>query len=72
MLYDFVGTEKLNNREMEERLVGIGKKYGLGWFKGRDGEIHCGVDEEELTGNYKHGRDKKKEGLPWSTNWQDY
>ncbi|CAD6447323.1 ebe364ee-83dc-4e6b-86d9-11974cea1879-CDS [Sclerotinia trifoliorum] len=72
MLYDFVGTEKLNNREMEERLVGIGKSYGLGWFKGRDGEMHCGVDEEELSGGYLHGRDKKAEGLPWSSNWQDY
>ncbi|KAF7874184.1 hypothetical protein EAF04_002856 [Stromatinia cepivora] len=72
MLYDFVGTEKLNNREMEERLVGIGKQYGLGWFKGRDGEMHCGVDEEELSGNYLHGRDKKAESLPWTSNWQDY
>ncbi|KAJ8062296.1 hypothetical protein OCU04_008842 [Sclerotinia nivalis] len=72
MLYDFVGTEKLNNREMEERLVGIGKQYGLGWFKGRDGEMHCGVDEEELSGGYLHGRDKKAEGLPWTSNWQDY
>ncbi|KAA8564827.1 hypothetical protein EYC84_010598 [Monilinia fructicola] len=72
MLYDFVGTEKLNNREMEEKLVRIGKRYGLGWFKGRDGEVHCGVDEEELTSCYKHGQNEKAVGMPWSTNWQDY
>ncbi|KAM0148057.1 hypothetical protein ACHAQE_007396 [Botrytis cinerea] len=72
MLYDFVGTEKLNNREMEERLVGIGKKYGLGWFKGRDGEMHCGVDEEELSARYLHGQNKKAESEPWRGNWQDY
>ncbi|KAI9643801.1 hypothetical protein NHQ30_007151 [Ciborinia camelliae] len=72
MLYDFVGTEKLNNREMEEKLVRIGKQYGLGWFKGRDGEMHCGVDEEELSSCYKHGQNKKAASMPWSTNWQDY
>ncbi|QSZ33039.1 hypothetical protein DSL72_002624 [Monilinia vaccinii-corymbosi] len=72
MLYDFVGTEKLDNAQMEERLVGLGKRYGLGWFKGRDGEMHCGVDEEELTGWYRHGRNEKAVGMPWSTNWQDY
>ncbi|TVY35673.1 hypothetical protein LSUB1_G006219, partial [Lachnellula subtilissima] len=48
MLYDFVGTEGMDNDSMVTRLVGIGKSYGLGWFTGRDGEMHCGVDEEEL------------------------
>jgi hypothetical protein len=72
MLYDFVGTEKMNNDEMVERLAKIGKKYGLGWFTGRDGEVHCGVDEEELLSNYKHGDDARKASMPWTTNWQDY
>jgi len=72
MLYDFVGTEKLNNDDMVERLVGIGKTYGLGWFTGRDGEMHCGVDEEELASNYKHGDDARKATMPWTTNWSDY
>ncbi|ESZ92618.1 hypothetical protein SBOR_6990 [Sclerotinia borealis F-4128] len=72
MLYDFVGTEKLTNREMEDKLMGIGKRYGLGWFKGRDGEMHCGVDEEELSSCYKHGQNEKAASMPWSTNWQDY
>ncbi|KAH9906607.1 hypothetical protein F4778DRAFT_587355 [Xylariomycetidae sp. FL2044] len=46
-----------------------GKTYGLGWFVGRDGLTHCGVDEEELTGNYKHGIDYSKGNNPWSTEW---
>jgi hypothetical protein len=72
MLYDFVGTEKMNNDEMVKRLVGIGKMYGLGWFVGRDGEMHCGVDEEELVANYKHGDDQRKASMPWTTNWDTY
>lgn len=72
MLYDFVGTEKMNNDEMVTRIVGIGKTYGLGWFCGRDGMMHCGVDEEELVGNYKHGDDARKASMPWTTNWADY
>ncbi|TVY81421.1 hypothetical protein LSUE1_G005498 [Lachnellula suecica] len=72
MLYDFVGTEKMNNDEMVKRLVGIGKTYGLGWFTGRDGEMHCGVDEEELVSGYKHGEDSKKANMPWNSNWQSF
>jgi len=72
MLYDFVGTEKKNNDEMVKHLVGIKKTYGLGWFAGRDGEMHCGVDEEELVSNYKHGQDASKASMPWTTNWTDY
>jgi len=72
MLYDFVGTEKMNNAQMVHRLRGIGKTYGLGWFTGRDGEMHCGVDEEELASNYKHGDDARKASQPWSTNWDNY
>lgn len=72
MLYDFVGTEKKNNDEMVRHLVGIKKTYGLGWFAGRDGEMHCGVDEEELVSSYKHGEDASKASMPWDTNWTDY
>ncbi|KAK5304491.1 hypothetical protein LTR99_004948 [Exophiala xenobiotica] len=46
MLTDFIGTERLNNEVMETRLRNIGKRYALGWFKGRDGQIHCAIDEE--------------------------
>ncbi|KAI1167778.1 hypothetical protein F5B18DRAFT_601306 [Nemania serpens] len=72
MLYDFVDTTKLTNAEMRARLGDIGKTYGLGWFKGRDGQTHCGVDEEELTGNYKHGIDYSQGNMPWLTNWQTF
>ncbi|GAP83153.1 hypothetical protein SAMD00023353_0401580 [Rosellinia necatrix] len=72
MLYDFVGTSKLTNSEMRERLDNIGKTYGLGWFGGRDGQTHCGVDEEELMGSYKHGVDLSKGNMPWLTDWQTF
>ncbi|KAF8863632.1 hypothetical protein BDZ45DRAFT_583619 [Acephala macrosclerotiorum] len=72
MLYDFVGTEKMNNDEMVQRLGEVGKMYGLGWFIGRDGEMHCGVDEEELVRDYKHGEDSRKASQPWNTNWENY
>ncbi|KUJ18178.1 uncharacterized protein LY89DRAFT_583145 [Mollisia scopiformis] len=72
MLYDFVGTEKMNNDEMVQKLASVGKKYGLGWFVGRDGEVHCGVDEEELVVGYKHGDDARKASQPWNTQWENY
>lgn len=72
MLYDFVGTEKMNNDEMVKRLGGLGKKYGLGWFVGRDGDVHCGVDEEELVSGYKHGDDARKASQPWNEDWERY
>ncbi|ORY65394.1 uncharacterized protein BCR38DRAFT_457560 [Pseudomassariella vexata] len=72
MLYDFVGTAKFSNAEMVRKLEGIGKTYGLGWFEGRDGQTHCGVDEEELTGSYKHGIDYSQGNKPWDTEWQTF
>ncbi|KAK8098462.1 uncharacterized protein PG998_013948 [Apiospora kogelbergensis] len=70
MLYDFVGTAKFTNAQMAQRLEGLGKTYGLGWFEGRDGQTHCGVDEEELTGSYKHGIDYSRGNKPWDREWQ--
>ncbi|KAI0538202.1 hypothetical protein GGR58DRAFT_469243 [Xylaria digitata] len=72
MLYDFVGTSKLTNVQMREKLDGLGKTYGLGWFYGRDGQTHCGIDEEELTGNYKHGVNYAQGNMPWLTDWQNF
>jgi hypothetical protein len=65
MLYDFVDTETMNNKQMEERLKALGKKYGLGWFKGRDGKPHCGIDEEELLSRYVHGKSYLLAIGPW-------
>jgi hypothetical protein len=72
MLYDFVGTAKLSHAEMVRRLEGLGKTYGLGWFQGRDGQSHCGVDEEELLSGYKVGYDYSRATKPWEeaeVNW---
>ncbi|KAK7749166.1 hypothetical protein SLS62_008346 [Diatrype stigma] len=72
MLYDFVGTAGLHGSgdRMAAHLERGGKTYGLGWFDGRDGRTHCGVDEEELTGCYKHGIDYALGNKPWLTEWQ--
>lgn len=56
MLNDFIDTERLNNKQMEQRLIGLGKRYGLGWFRGRDGKIHCAIDEEPMRSKYVHGK----------------
>ncbi len=37
-----------------KRLIDMKKTYGLGWFIGRDGETHCGIDQEELKNKYTH------------------
>lgn len=67
MLYDFVGTNKLSNAEMVRKLEDqVGKTYGLGWFQGRDGQVHCGVDEEELLTGYRRGMDYSKATKPWT------
>jgi hypothetical protein len=68
MLYDFVGTEKFTSSQVRQRL-GEYKLYGLGWFVGRDGQKHCGVDQEELISNYKHGISLKEGTQPWNTQW---
>ncbi|KAK3301299.1 uncharacterized protein B0H64DRAFT_35021 [Chaetomium fimeti] len=72
MLYGFVGTAKLSNADMLKRLEQLGKAYGLGWFQGRDGQSHCGVDEEELLSGYKVGYDYSRATKPWEeteVNW---
>ncbi|KAL7801456.1 hypothetical protein V8C43DRAFT_271083 [Trichoderma afarasin] len=68
MLYDFVGTEKFTATQVRQKL-GEYKTYGLGWFAGRDGQKHCGVDQEELISNYKHGISLKQGTQPWNMQW---
>jgi hypothetical protein len=57
----------LDQDALVARLADMGKTYGLGWFTGRDGETHCGVDQEELREGYKHGAksDARKASKPW-------
>jgi Protein of unknown function (DUF3433) len=57
MLDDFIDTEGLNSLEMTKHLEKLGKTYALGWFRGRDGEDHCGVDQEPILAPYRHGKD---------------
>ncbi|CAG9999651.1 unnamed protein product [Clonostachys byssicola] len=68
MLYTFVGTSKFSAAQMAKKLD-TDVTYGLGWFIGRDGQTHCGVDQEELLTNYKHGVDVSKRNEPWNTQW---
>ncbi|TQN75324.1 hypothetical protein CSHISOI_00085 [Colletotrichum shisoi] len=72
MIYDFVGTSKLSNAGMVRHLEGLGKTYGLGWLEGRDGQTHCGVDQENLLGYYKHGMDFQGTNKPWNQQWDSY
>lgn len=70
MLWDFVAgdregrTVQQSNLEMVRRLEESGMTFGYGWCTGRDGEVHCAVDVEELQGNYRHarggGQDRRK------------
>lgn len=72
MLYDFVGTEKKDSAEMLRFLAGVGKRYGLGWFEGRDGRTHCGIDEEELSATYRHGVDISRSNQPWVQDFTEW
>ncbi|KAI9791285.1 MAG: hypothetical protein M1816_004066 [Peltula sp. TS41687] len=72
MLVDFVGTERLTSREMARHLREQGKTYGLGWFMGRDGQVHCGIDEEPLKDNYVHGSNLRQATNPWDRAWDRY
>jgi len=66
MLIDFVDTELMDSAQMTRHLEklrdkkGQEKRYGLGWFNGRDSQDHCGIDQEELLSRYEHGRDFTK------------
>ena len=60
MLVSFVDTEKFNSSQMDHHLERQGKTYALGWFSGRDGDDHCGIDEEPVLAPYKYGVDWTK------------
>ena len=72
MLWDFVDTETMTSRQMTVHLRRKEKTYGLGWFKGRDGHDHCGIDEEPLKSNYRHGERFTDAIKPWSATWDLY
>lgn len=72
MLWSFVGTEKLGNREIVDFLEEVGQTYGLGWFEGRDGMEHCGIDQEELKTSYRHGLDNSRSNKPWIESFSEW
>ncbi|KAL2292011.1 hypothetical protein FJTKL_10695 [Diaporthe vaccinii] len=72
MLWSFVGTEKLGNREIVDFLEEVGQRYGLGWFEGRDGMEHCGIDQEELKTSYRHGLDNSRSNKPWIESFNEW
>ena len=71
MLDDFIDTERFTNKQMEKMLKskvdsnGNPKRYGLGWFKGRDGKIRCAIDEEPMRSKYVHGKPYSWAQAPW-------
>jgi hypothetical protein len=72
----FSGSNRVPNEAdqayLVQQLEKMGKTYGLGWFTGRDGETHCGIDVEELRGGYKHSakEDARMASKPWLGNWE--
>ena len=70
MVWKFVSTSKLTTQEVVEKLD-EGTTYGLGWFRGRDGQTHCGIDQEELISDYKHGLNVGEQNQPWNTRWDE-
>lgn len=74
MLLTFVDTEKFTSGEMTKHLAQQEKRYALGWFKGRDGDHHLGIDEEPILDGYVYGekyRDKRLLGHQIGT-WEQY
>lgn len=55
MLVDFEGTEEASTAERREKLKKLGMTYAFGWFQGRDGKRHLGIDHEEIIASYKFG-----------------
>lgn len=68
MLDDFTGTERFTNKQMQEMLVSRDKRYGLGWFRGRDCRPHCAVDQEPMLSRYVHGVSYVRATAPWEEN----
>ena len=60
MLMDFSGTEQKSTLQRKRKLGKLGKRYGFGWYLGRDGKRHLGVDQEPLLDVYKFGFDPRE------------
>ncbi|KAL7272061.1 hypothetical protein RUND412_005143 [Rhizina undulata] len=60
MLVDFEGTEEQSTAERKTKLRKAGKRYGFGWFRGRDGAMHCGIDEGPVE-KFSFGVDRRNQ-----------
>ncbi|KAI4215689.1 MAG: hypothetical protein LQ351_001676 [Letrouitia transgressa] len=48
MLEDFEGMHYLCNHDRDEALARIGRRYGFGRFRGKDGKVRLGIEYEGL------------------------
>jgi hypothetical protein len=73
-MIDFIGTEKMSDKEREKYLRSKDLRYGFGWFTGRDGELHLGIDKEPLVAKYEMGGSIKQAVLQANevVDWEDY
>jgi len=60
----------MNNDEMVKSWLQLARRMGWGGSRGEMERFHCGVDEEELVSNYKHGDDARKASQPWNVAWR--
>ncbi|KAB2102910.1 hypothetical protein AG0111_0g8877 [Alternaria gaisen] len=74
MLLSFIETEKMTSSQMTKHLEKSGKTYALGWFRGRDGDDHLGIDEEEISSAYVYGKDwtEGRLRLGRDLSWEQY
>jgi hypothetical protein len=50
-LEDAKGTGHMDEKDRARTMDATGARYGYGWFVGRDGEIHVGIEREPLFRN---------------------
>lgn len=50
-----IGMEQLSARHHRVSLEMSGRRYGLGWCRGRDGSIALAIDEEPMMARYRPG-----------------
>ncbi|KAF8248403.1 hypothetical protein K440DRAFT_548418 [Wilcoxina mikolae CBS 423.85] len=72
MLMDFEGTEQKSTLARKRKLAKIGRRYGFGWYLGRDGKRHLGIDFEPLLEGYTFGRDPRKAVMDAPVGWDQY
>lgn len=58
-MFSFIDVEKFSRSQREVHLLNQGRTYGFGWYSGRDGNDHLGIDEEPLLYSYKNGQSPK-------------